>query len=123
MSDRQIASTSLSARVIEYLRRRGYTQVKIARMLGVSEPFISLVRARERSLTLQHLERLSMELGVPLGALMTAVTEPAKGSKHDKRFFEASARLMKMADKLNEAIFSDIERTAGKRRVSMRRSA
>src|SRR6267142_2060453 len=89
MTDRRVMSTSLSAKIIEYLRAAGYSQVKIARMLGVSESYISLVRARERSLTLDHIERLSDMLSMPIGALFIAVLgggKQKKGKKLDATF-------------------------------------
>src|SRR5437763_9540282 len=106
MSDRRTMSTTLSSRVIEYLRQSGHSQVKIARMLGVSESYISLVKLRERSLTLDHIERLSEVLGVPLGALFIAVSESSrqkKGKKLDKRF----VKIMRLCDEARDAVLSE----------------
>src|SRR4051794_22505037 len=101
---RRILSSSLSARVIQFLRRRGHSQARIARMLGVSESFISLVKSKERSLTLDHIERLATSLAIPLGALMLAVTPPPKrADKRVKALFELSADLLTKADKFRDA--------------------
>jgi len=105
MSDRRNVSSSLSARVVEYLRGRGHQQATIAHMLGVSEAFVSLVKSRERALTIDHLELLSSALSVPLGALLIAVTEPAKGTRASSRkLFELSDQIMKPADRARDAI-------------------
>lgn len=105
MSNRRIVSSSLSARIVSYLRHRGYSQAKIARMLGVSEAFISLVKSKERGLTLDHLERLSLALSVPLGALLLSVTPPPrKASKQIKEFFAGSERLLKLIDDTRESM-------------------
>jgi predicted transcriptional regulator len=103
-SDRRNVSSSLSARIIAYLVQHNHSQVDIARLLGVSQGFVSLVKSRERCLTLDHLERMSESLSVPLGAFLLAVTEPRKGSKYPKELFKMTARLMKMGDKLHRTI-------------------
>jgi transcriptional regulator with XRE-family HTH domain len=104
-NDRRILSSSLSAKVIDYLVRQGHSQSRIAGMLGVSQSFVSLIRSRERSLTIDHLERLTDELSVPLGAFLLAVTPPPKNSKHAK-FFKLVERAMKAADAASEAILA-----------------
>lgn len=119
MSNRRIVSSSLSARIVSYLGQRGYSQAKIARMLGVSEPFISLVKSKERGLTLDHLERLSLALSVPLGALLLSVTPPPrKASKPVKEFFASSERLLKRMDDTREAILQSSDLAVRRRRAS-----
>ena len=106
--ERRIASSSLSAQIVRYLLDQKHTQADIAEMLGVSPAFISLVKARERSLTLDHLERLSLALGVPLGALLLAVTKPAKKfSKSKRQLLDLTEELMKKTDVAREAILRD----------------
>lgn len=104
INTRRIASTSLSAKVIDYLRKRGYSQVQIARMLHVSEGYVSLVKSRERGLTLDHLELLSMSLSVPLGALLLAVTRPKKMTKRNKEIHRGAAEMLHLCDKVTELI-------------------
>ena len=99
MKDRRTASTSLSAKVIEYLRRQGYSQADVARMLHVSEGYVSLVKHRERSLTIDHFELLASTLRMPLGAFLLAVTPPPrKPDKRQKQIYEVTARLVALCD-------------------------
>ena len=104
MSDRRHVSSSLSARVIQYLRQRGHSQADIARMLRVSEGFVSLVKSMERSLTIDHLDLISEALSVPIGALLLAATEPPKGAKDVKQLFALSAQIIEKADAARRAI-------------------
>jgi transcriptional regulator with XRE-family HTH domain len=112
MSDRRTLSSSLSAMVVQYLLKKDYTQARIARMLGVSEGYISLVKSRERSLTLDHLERLSDWLDIPLGALLMAVSPaPKRASPEMTKFYKKVADVIAKADEARKAIFdSKIER-------------
>jgi transcriptional regulator with XRE-family HTH domain len=104
MSNRGNVSSSLSARIVRFLVDKGHSQADIARMLNVSEGFISLVKSKDRSFTLDHLELLSEAISVPLGALLIAVTEPVAGAKYDRKLFELSARILKQADRAHGAI-------------------
>jgi transcriptional regulator with XRE-family HTH domain len=117
MHDRRTASSTLSAKVINYLREHGHRQADIAKMLHVSEGYISLVKSRERSLTIDHLEMLSSALSVPLGALLIAVTKPTKFTKESKVLFDLCAGVLEAGDKARGAILRD---AGGKR---SRRSA
>ena len=104
MTDRRTLSSSLSAKVIQYLRRRGHKQSEIARMLHVSDGYVSLVKSKERSLTIDHLELLSLALGVPLGAMLIAVTRPPTRGKYDKQLFAITEKIMRQADIAREQI-------------------
>lgn len=97
MKDRRLVSSTLSSRIIEYLRAKGHSQAAIARLLGVSQPYISLIKIRERSLTLDHVERLADRLDMPLGALFIAISESRDVKKPKKRNL-AFTRIMKQAD-------------------------
>jgi len=105
-ADRRIASSSLSARVVEYLLKHGHSQAKIAKMLGVSEGFVSLVKSRERGLTLDHIERLADSLSLPLGAFLLSAAKPAKGTKYPKELFKTTERLIKMCDNVHAMIMN-----------------
>lgn len=109
MTDRRTLSSSLSADVISYLCDQGHTQAGIARMLRVTEGFISLVKSRERSLTLDHLERLTQSMSVPLGAFLLAVTktDTKKLSPQQKKLTALAAKIMKTADAASAAIMRD----------------
>jgi transcriptional regulator with XRE-family HTH domain len=104
MSERRNVSSSLSSQLIGYLKERGNTQADIAAMLGVSEGFVSLVKFRERSLTIDHLELLAEALSVPLGTLLLAATQPAAPSKDARELTDLSMRIMEKADSARRAI-------------------
>src|SRR4051794_15480600 len=78
---RRIVSSGLSSDIVGYLRSLGHTQAKIAKMLAVSEPFVSLVKSRDRSLTLDHVERLEEWLNMPIGEFFIALAEWRDGVK------------------------------------------
>lgn len=108
MHDRRTASTSLSAKVIRYLRDKGHTQAQIAKMLHVSEGYISLVKHRERSLTLDHLDLLAAALRVPLGALLIATLKPRrKISKQSRERYDAITRLIRKCDEVRELMLRE----------------
>jgi transcriptional regulator with XRE-family HTH domain len=90
--------------VIQYLRDQGYTQARIAKMLHVTEGFVTLVKNRERSLTLDHFELLASALSMPVGALMIAVSTPTKVTGKSKPFYDRTARILRLCDELQEAI-------------------
>jgi len=118
MRDRRSASTSLSAKIIAYLTQRGHTQADIARILGVTPGFVSLVKSRERALTLDHLERITQALSVPLGAFLLAVDPPPPGTPDPTGLHAAIAEAMRKGDLAIEALMGG---GAGAR--STRRSA
>jgi transcriptional regulator with XRE-family HTH domain len=101
--NRRHLSSSLSAQIIEYLRK-SYSQVEIARMLHVSEAFVSLVKKRERSLTIDHLELLADALSMPLGAMLLVMTEPKQSSQETPERRERFAHLAKLCDKARDSI-------------------
>lgn len=105
MHDRRTASTTVSSKVIRYLLDRGHAQVEIARMMHVSEGFISLVKSRERSLTIDHFDLVASALSIPLGALLIAVTKPpANASKESLELFEVTARVIEKCDAARAAM-------------------
>jgi hypothetical protein len=73
-------------------------------MLGVSQGYVSLVKSRERGLTLDHLERISLELSVPLGAFLTAVTEPPAGTPDPDGKRAVLTEGLKKVDEVRESI-------------------
>jgi transcriptional regulator with XRE-family HTH domain len=103
-SDRRTLSSSLSYDVLAWLLARGYSQVDVAGMLKVSEGFVSLVKSRERSLTLDHLELLANALHVPLGAMMIQVTDHEPKNPETRALIEISERLIKKADRAAELL-------------------
>ena len=105
MSNRRVASISLSADVLAWLMSRGHSQADIARMLGVSQGYISLVKSRERALTLDHLSALADAMKVPLGAMMLQVSPPpARMNPETAALFEVTEKLIRKADAAAAAI-------------------
>jgi transcriptional regulator with XRE-family HTH domain len=105
MRDRRTASTSLSIQVLNWLLGRGYTQADVARMLGLSQGFISLVKSRERGFTVDHLSDIATALGLPLGAFMLQATKSDKPPKDPETaaLMEATDRLVLKIDQMVEA--------------------
>jgi transcriptional regulator with XRE-family HTH domain len=98
MADRRTLSSTLSADLLQWLIARGHSQVEIARMLGVGEPFISLVKSRERSLTLDHLATLADALGLPLGAILIHATERDRKTPESAALMDLTEKLIRKAD-------------------------
>jgi len=74
----------------------------------ITEGFISLVKSRDRSLTLDHLERLTQSLSVPLGAFLLAVTKPyTKNLKErEQKLVSLAAKVMESCDATSAAIMN-----------------
>jgi len=101
---RRVASTGLSSEVLTYALGRGQSQAEVARILGVSEGYISLVKSQQRSFTLEHLVALAQGMEMPLGEmLIKATNRPAKSQK-DQEMLDGTARVIRLADKATEAI-------------------
>jgi len=79
MSERRKVSSEVSAALVEYvLKEAAITQEHLADALEVSPAFISRVRARERSFTIDHLAALESLMNVPLGAILLAAVPMAQ---------------------------------------------
>src|SRR4051794_37405861 len=105
MPKRRTASISLSYDVLAWLIGRGLSQADVARMLGVSEGYISLVKSRERALTLDHLSALADALKLPLGAMLLQVAPPpARMTPETAELFDVTERLIRKADQAAAAI-------------------
>src|SRR4051794_19650151 len=105
MSNRRVASISLSADVLKWLLGRGHSQADVARMLGVSQGYISLVKSRERALTLDHLSALADAMKLPLGAMMLQVSPPPRRMNAETAaLFEVTEKLIRKADAAEAAI-------------------
>jgi transcriptional regulator with XRE-family HTH domain len=103
MPDRREPSSLLSFRVLSYLKGLGHSQAEIARMMGVSEGFISLINSKSRSFSLAQLEALAERMDTGLGELLINATEPKRAGK-SSAFFDASARLIRKADAVSGAL-------------------
>jgi transcriptional regulator with XRE-family HTH domain len=73
MAERTVSS-SLSGDVIDLLLKRGMTLTAIAEAIGATKSFVSRVKSRSRSLTIDHLTALEKELGEPLPLLLLEAT-------------------------------------------------
>src|SRR2546421_12828061 len=109
MAKHRAASISLSYDVLMWLIGRGSSQADVARMLGVSEGYISLVKSRERALTVDHLSALADTLKLPLGAMLLQVSPPpARMTSETAELFEVTERLIRKADVAAGAIRKDV---------------
>lgn len=62
---------SISADLVDYLRRqRGMNLKQIGELVDLSESFVSRVARRQRSFTVEHLEKFERALGQPLPVLL-----------------------------------------------------
>jgi len=113
-SDRRTLTSSLSGEVLRWLLARGHTQVEVARLLGVSESFISLVKSRERSFTIDHIQALADALNIPLGALLIQITERETKDPKTRAFMHSTAKIMRKADELSELLRKRIAAKGGK---------
>src|SRR5258706_7341112 len=98
MSHRRLPSSLLSSKVLSYLNHQGYRQREVARIVGVTEGFISLVKSQQRSLTLDHLEALAEAHKTPLGEFLIEVTRPKKITPKSAQFFASTERIMRKTD-------------------------
>jgi len=73
MPDRAVSS-ALSGDVIDLLVARGMTLTQIAQATGTTKSFISRVKSRSRSLTIDHMVALEEVVGEPLPLLLLKAT-------------------------------------------------
>ncbi len=73
MPERSVSSP-LSGDVIDLLIKRGMTLGVIAEAIGATKSFVSRVKSRSRSLTIDHLTALEAKLGEPLPLLLLEAT-------------------------------------------------
>ena len=104
MSHRRQPSSFLSSKILVYLIEQGYRQHEIAKILGVTEGFISLVKSQQRSFTLDHLERLVEAQNLQLGEFFIEVARPKKADSEAARFFPATERVLRKADAASVAL-------------------
>jgi transcriptional regulator with XRE-family HTH domain len=105
MSNRRTPSISLSSDVLTWLLGRGLSQADIARLLGVSQGYVSLVKSRERAFTLDHLSAVADALNLPLGAMLVQATpRPRRATPETAELFDVTERLLQKADAANAVI-------------------
>ena len=101
---RRQPSSLLSSKIISYLMEQGYRQQEVAKMLGVTEGFISLKKSQQRSLTLDHVEELAEGQNMQLGEFLIEATRPKKVTAKSAEFFAATERLLRKADAASAAL-------------------
>ena len=101
---RRVASIGLSADILGFVLKRGQSQAQVARTLGVTGGYISLVKSQQRSLTLDHLIMLARSIGMPLGEFLIQVTDRPNASKKAREMLDGTARVMRMTDEMTEMI-------------------
>jgi transcriptional regulator with XRE-family HTH domain len=111
MSIRRPVSSEVSTDVVEYVLRQGkFTQEQLADALEVSPAFISRVRSKERSFTVDHLVAIEKLVGIPLGALLLAAIPIAPPRPETERLHKLLRAAMLQADKATAAIRRSIEK-------------
>jgi transcriptional regulator with XRE-family HTH domain len=100
MADQRKVSSLLSSKLLGYLIAQGHSQADVARILGVSEGFVSLVKSQRRSLTLDHVEAAAEGIQMSLGELLIQATEPRKASKKAAGMLRVTSRLIRKTDQM-----------------------
>jgi len=111
---RRVASTGLSSEVVGYLLKRGHTQAQVARMIDVTEGYISLVKSQQRSLTLEHLIALADAIGMPMGEMLLEASDRPARAKKDQEMLDRTAKIVRLADKATDAIRQDRLKNRGR---------
>src|SRR4051812_4369184 len=105
MPKRRTASISLSYDVLAWLIGRGLSQADVARMLGVSEGYISLVKSGGGALSLDLLSAPGAALKWRRGPLLLQVAPPpARMTPETAELFDVTERLIRKADQAAAAI-------------------
>ena len=87
--------------------KQGHSQAEVARILGVTEGYISLVKSKKRSFTLDHLISLARGIDMALGEFLIQVTDRPNASKKAREMLDSTARIMRMGDEMTAAIRGD----------------
>jgi transcriptional regulator with XRE-family HTH domain len=105
MPVRRKISSLISAAVVEYvLREADVNQDQLAEALEVSPAFISRVRARERSFTVDHLTAIETLMKVPLGAILLAAVPMPAPRPETMKLHELVRQAIAQADIASQAI-------------------
>jgi transcriptional regulator with XRE-family HTH domain len=99
MNDRRKVSSDVSAALLEYvLKQASISQESLADALEVSPAFISRVRARERSFTVDHLAAFETLLNLPLGVILLAAVPLPKPRAQTKKLQDLARQAIAQAD-------------------------
>ncbi len=105
MAERRKVSSDVSALLVEYvLKKAEITQEQLAEALEVSPAFISRVRKRERSFTVDHLGTFETMLKVPLGAILLAAVPLPTPRPETKKLHDLARKAIAQADSASRAI-------------------
>ena len=105
MAERRKISSDVSVVLVEYvLRKARLTQEQLAEALEVSPAFISRVRARERSFSVDHLAAFESLLGVPLGAILLAAVPIPKPRPRTRKLHDLARLAIAQADSAARAL-------------------
>jgi transcriptional regulator with XRE-family HTH domain len=83
-------SSAISIGVVELLLKRSMTLTSIAEAIGVTKSFLSRVKARTRSLTIDHLVTIESVVGEPLPLLLLHATPIASVPKHLRPLYRST---------------------------------
>jgi transcriptional regulator with XRE-family HTH domain len=111
--------TRVSQELLDYLvEQKGLTQNEIAGVLDVDKSFVSRLRSGERQFSPLQMEILADHLGVPLGAMLIAATDPKEPlSPEQQELSDLCAKVMRQADEAVAALrASQAERVRAKAR-------
>jgi transcriptional regulator with XRE-family HTH domain len=100
----RVISSALSGDVIDLLIKRGMTASTIAELIGVSKSFISRIRSRSRSLTIDHLVALEAAVGEPLPLLLLEAT-PLKSVPPELRpLYKSTRQVLSTAPRVRKRV-------------------
>lgn len=100
-SHRRQVTVTTSNQVLDYLETRGFDGADVARMIGLREGFVQLIRNRERGLTVDHLAIIADRLAMPFAAFLdAAVPVQPKSSAHA----DAAAAVRDIGKMVDESI-------------------
>jgi transcriptional regulator with XRE-family HTH domain len=85
---------TLSSDIVKCLQEQGLTLRKVGELLGLSESFISRVRRKQRSFTLDHLVKLERATGRALPVILLEATEPGSVPDELRPIYSAFRHLL-----------------------------
>ncbi len=93
--EHRTVSTRLSADIVDYLLANDFSLTELAGLIGVTKSFLSRVRSRQRSFTVDHLVALESVLGKPLPLLLLEATPRSTLSQGLAPLYDATVSAMR----------------------------
>ena len=84
-------SSDVSKAALKLLLEQGYSRAALAKCMGKSESFVSLVVNKKRNLSVPDLDRLEESTGVPIAILVARSLKQSKNTPAYLREFYAAA--------------------------------